>query len=131
MLRSPCSKARQPSAASASTDGTEAAATGAGPAGCITFTALYPGSLGDLVTVTLAAGSKAGSWAAIIGLPGLPLERFDNIDGHRCRFLDGSRRRHQHRHRPDCRRGLDLCDRNRRRRHDRPNRRQLRPHRRA
>jgi phage tail sheath protein FI len=63
------------------TDGTEAAASGPGPAGCITFTALYPGSVGNLVTVTLAAGSKAGSWAAIIGLPGLPPERFDNIEG--------------------------------------------------
>jgi uncharacterized protein len=62
-------------------DGTEAAATGPGPAGCITFTALYPGSLGDQITITLAAGSKAGSWAAIIGIPGLMPERFDNIEG--------------------------------------------------
>jgi hypothetical protein len=63
------------------TDGTAAAATGHGPAGCITFTARYTGSVGNLVTVTLAAGSKAGSWAAIIGSPGLPPERFDNIEG--------------------------------------------------
>lgn len=63
------------------TDGTETAATGTGPAGCIGFTALHSGSLGNLLTVTLTAGSKAGSWAAIIGMPGLPAERFDNVGG--------------------------------------------------
>ena len=62
-------------------DGTQAAATGPGPAGCITFTALYSGSLGNQITVTLAAGSKTGSSAAIIGIPGLIPERFDNIEG--------------------------------------------------
>ena len=62
-------------------DGTQAAATGPGAAGCISFTALYAGSLGNQITVTLATGSKAGSWAAIIGIPGLPPERFDNIEG--------------------------------------------------
>lgn len=68
------------------TDGTETAATGTGPAGCIGFTALHSGSLGNLVTVTLTAGSKAGSWAAIIGLPGQPPERFDNIEGAAATF---------------------------------------------
>jgi hypothetical protein len=68
------------------TDGTDAAATGAGPAGCIGFTARHTGSLGNLVTVTIAAGSKAGSWAAIIGLPGQPPERFDNIQGTAATF---------------------------------------------
>ena len=63
------------------TDGTEAAASGSGPAGCITFTARYPGSLGDAIAVTLAAGSKGGSWAALIGIPGLTPERFDNVEG--------------------------------------------------
>lgn len=63
------------------TDGTEAAASGEGPAGCIAFTALYAGSVGNLVTITLGAGSKAGSWAALIGLPGQMPERFDNIEG--------------------------------------------------
>lgn len=63
------------------TDGTDAPAQAAGLAGCIRFTAVHSGSLGNLLTVTLAAGSKAGSWAAIIALPGLPAERFDNIEG--------------------------------------------------
>jgi hypothetical protein len=63
------------------TDGTETAAAGSGPAGCITFTALHPGALGNLITVTLGAGSKAGSWAATIGIAGRMPERFDNIEG--------------------------------------------------
>jgi uncharacterized protein len=62
-------------------DGTQAAASGPGPAGCITFTAYHPGRLGNQITVTLAAGSKAGSWAAITGITGLTPERFDNIEG--------------------------------------------------
>ncbi|WP_419757343.1 phage tail protein [Acidisoma sp.] len=62
-------------------DGTQAPATGPGPSGCITFTALHPGSLGDQISITLAAGSKAGSWAAIMGIPGLTPEHFDNIEG--------------------------------------------------
>ncbi len=68
------------------TDGTETAASGSGPAGCISFTALYPGTVGNLITITLAAGSKAGSWAAIIGIPGQPPERFDNIEGTAATF---------------------------------------------
>jgi phage tail sheath protein FI len=67
-------------------DGTQAAATGSGPAGCVTFTALYSGSLGNQISVTLAPGSKAGSWAALIGIPGLTPERFDNIEGNGAAF---------------------------------------------
>lgn len=67
-------------------DGTQTAASASGPAGCITFTARYPGSTGNLLTVTLAAGSKAGSWAAIIGLAGQVPERFDNIEGNGAAF---------------------------------------------
>ncbi|GAB0116884.1 phage tail protein [Acidisoma sp. 7E03] len=68
------------------TDGTESAATAEGPAGCIHFTAIHSGSLGNRLSVTLSAGSKAGSWAAIIGLPGLPVERFDNVEGNGASF---------------------------------------------
>jgi uncharacterized protein len=62
-------------------DGTQAPATAAGPAGCIAFAARYPGSLGNAISVALGVGSRAGSWAATIGIPGLPAERFDNISG--------------------------------------------------
>ena len=51
-------------------DGTQAAAAGPGPAGCVTFTALYPGSLGNQITITLGLGRKAGIWAVIIGIQG-------------------------------------------------------------
>jgi hypothetical protein len=68
------------------TDGTETPATGSGPAGCIGFTALYPGTVGNLISVTLGAGSKAGSWAAIVGIAGQAPERFDNIEGTGANF---------------------------------------------
>jgi hypothetical protein len=63
------------------TDGNDVAATSAGVATCITFAALYTGSLGNSVTVQLAAGSKASSWKVIIGAPGYTAEVFDNITG--------------------------------------------------
>jgi hypothetical protein len=61
------------------TDGSETAATVSNSS--IAFTALYPGSLGSLITVTLTAGAKVGSWAANVALPGVGLERFDNVVG--------------------------------------------------
>lgn len=68
------------------TDGTDTAATISDSTGSITFTARYSGSLGNRVSVTLSAGSQADSWAATIGIPGLPLERFDNITGSGAAF---------------------------------------------
>lgn len=61
------------------TDGGDTAATGSGPAGCITFTSLYTGTLGNAITVQIAAGSQANTWRAIVGLPGLVPEGFDNL----------------------------------------------------
>lgn len=63
------------------TDGTDLAAAGSGPTGAITFTARYTGSLGNSITVTLSAGSKSGTWRAVVGLPGVASEVFDNIAG--------------------------------------------------
>jgi phage tail sheath protein FI len=63
------------------TDGSDAAAASTGVASCITFAALYTGSLGNNLTVTLSTGSKANSWKAIIGVPGGQPEVFDNISG--------------------------------------------------
>jgi hypothetical protein len=62
-------------------DGTDAAATSTGVATCITFTALYTGSLGNNLTVQIATGSKAASFKAIISVPGGQPEVFDNITG--------------------------------------------------
>lgn len=63
------------------TDGTDAAAASTGVAGNITFAAKYTGSLGNNLTVTLSAGSRANSWRAIIGVPGSIPEVYDNIVG--------------------------------------------------
>jgi phage tail sheath protein FI len=63
------------------TDGTDAAATSTGVATCITFTALYTGSLGNNLTVQIATGSKTSSFKAIIGVPGGQPEIFDNVTG--------------------------------------------------
>jgi hypothetical protein len=43
--------------------------------------ALYSGSLGNQIQVTLTTGSAAGSWRLIVALPGLQPEVFDNITG--------------------------------------------------
>jgi uncharacterized protein len=65
------------------TDGTDLAATyaiffaaGAFP---LELTALYSGSLGNQIGVTLSAGSQAGTWRLTLTLPGLTPELFDNI----------------------------------------------------
>lgn len=63
------------------TDGTDVAATSTGVATCITFTALYSGTAGNNLTVQLMTGSKAGSYKAIVGVPGGLPEQFDNITG--------------------------------------------------
>jgi hypothetical protein len=62
------------------TDGTDTAASLA-LLGAVTFTALYTGSLGDLLTLTLSAGSAANSWRLAVAFPGQAPEVFDNILG--------------------------------------------------
>ena len=47
----------------------------------ITFSAKYTGSLGNQITVSLATGSKASTWKAVVGIPGYQPEVFDNISG--------------------------------------------------
>lgn len=63
------------------TDGTDTKAASTGVATCITFTALYSGSLGNKITVTLAAGSVTGAWTATVSLPGVTAEVYPNITG--------------------------------------------------
>lgn len=62
------------------TDGTDVAASAVVTTE-ITYTALYTGTLGNSVTVTLTAGGATGSFNAQIGIPGLPVENFTNITG--------------------------------------------------
>ena len=63
------------------TDGTDAAAQMMVPGTAFTFTALYTGSLGNQVSLSLAAGSKTSTWRLTVSLPGLQPEVYDNIAG--------------------------------------------------
>ena len=63
------------------TDGTDTAATSTGVPTCITFTGLYTGSLGNSLGVAISAGSQASTWRAVVSMPGLQPEVFDNIAG--------------------------------------------------
>ncbi|MDR3520429.1 MAG: phage tail protein [Acidocella sp.] len=61
-------------------DGTDTAAA-LSLLGAVNFTALYTGSQGTSLMLTLAAGSAANSWRLTVALPGLSPEVFDNITG--------------------------------------------------
>ncbi|MDR3662300.1 MAG: hypothetical protein P4L86_18290 [Mycobacterium sp.] len=62
-------------------DGTDTAAQFLVPNTNFLFTALYTGSLGSQISVTLTTGSQAGTWRLVVSLPGGPIELFDNISG--------------------------------------------------
>jgi hypothetical protein len=68
------------------TDGTDTAASLTLTGTNVVLTALYTGTLGNQIGVTLGAGSKAGSWRLTVGLPGLPPEIYDNIVGSGAAF---------------------------------------------
>jgi hypothetical protein len=68
------------------TDGTDAAAQVSVTGTTFTFTALYTGSLGNQIVVTLGAGSAAGTWRLTVALPGLAPEVYDNIAGSGAAF---------------------------------------------
>lgn len=63
------------------TDGTDTAAQFLVPNTNFLFTALYTGSLGNQISVTLTTGSQAGAWRLVVSLPGGAIELFDNIVG--------------------------------------------------
>jgi uncharacterized protein len=63
------------------TDGIDAYASTNVPSTSLTISALYTGSLGNQITVTLQPGSQANSWMLINSLPGMQPEVFDNITG--------------------------------------------------
>jgi uncharacterized protein len=62
------------------TDGTDTAAS-LTVLGCITFTALYTGSLGTQLSLTFSAGSAANTWRLTVALPGINPEVYDNVMG--------------------------------------------------
>ena len=63
------------------TDGTDTAAQFLVPNTNFLFTALYTGSLGSQISVTLTTGSQAGTWRLVVSLPGGQIEVFENISG--------------------------------------------------
>ena len=63
------------------TDGTDVAASVVVQTNCITFTAKYTGTLGNTISVTLAAGTAASTTKATVSMPGFTSEVFDNISG--------------------------------------------------
>jgi uncharacterized protein len=63
------------------TDGLDTAAQFQVPNTNFVFTALYTGSLGNQITVTLTAGSQVGTWRLAVSLPGGQIEIFDNVGG--------------------------------------------------
>lgn len=63
------------------TDGSDVAAAVIVGTNCITFTSIYTGSLGNTQKVTIATGSAAGTFKAVVTMPGFAPEVFDNIGG--------------------------------------------------
>ncbi len=63
------------------TDGTDTAAQVQLAGNPFTFTALYTGSVGNQIGVTLTPGSASNSWRLTVSLPGVAPEVFDNIAG--------------------------------------------------
>ncbi len=63
------------------TDGTDTAAQLTLPGTAFTFVALYTGSLGNAILLTLGNGSQANTWRLTVALPGLVPEIYDNIGG--------------------------------------------------
>lgn len=70
------------------TDGTDVAAQATVPSTTVTFTALHTGSLGNQITIALAAGSRSGTWRLRVILPGLQPEVYDNIEGEGADFWE-------------------------------------------
>lgn len=63
------------------TDGTDTAAQGAVPGTTVLFTALYTGSRGNEIVVSLKPGSRPDTWRLTVSLDGHQPEVFDNIAG--------------------------------------------------
>lgn len=71
------------------TDGTDTAAQITIPGTTVVITALYTGSLGNQIGLTLSAGSKPGTLRLTVSLPGLQPELFDNLGGSGASFWTG------------------------------------------
>jgi len=68
------------------TDGTDTAASASVVGTNASFTALYSGSLGNNITVTLATGSKPNTWLVSVAAPGMLAEIYDGLTGDGAAF---------------------------------------------
>lgn len=71
------------------TDGTDTAAATAVPGSNAAFTAIYTGSLGNDITVTLGSGSQPNTWMLTAMLPGFVPEVYDGLTGNGAAFWAG------------------------------------------
>jgi hypothetical protein len=63
------------------TDGTDTAASIVLQSTCLTVTGKYTGSAGNGIVITLAAGSAANTFQAVVTLPGATPEIYNNVAG--------------------------------------------------
>lgn len=61
------------------TDGTDTAASIVVETTCLTLTAIYTGTLGNIIQAAIGPGSAAASFRVTLAMPGQPAEIFDNI----------------------------------------------------
>ena len=71
------------------TDGTDTAAYAVVPGSNASFTAIYTGSLGNSITVTLGTGSQANTWTLTVLLPGFEPEVYNGLVGNGAAFWNG------------------------------------------
>jgi hypothetical protein len=71
------------------TDGSDAAASTAVPGSNASFTAIYTGSLGNNIALTLRAGTQPNTWMLSVLLPGFEPEIFDGLVGNGAAFWTG------------------------------------------
>jgi uncharacterized protein len=70
-------------------DGTDTAAYAMVPGSNAGFTALYSGSLGNSINLTLSSGSSPNSWKLSVLLPGFEPEVYDGLVGNGASFWTG------------------------------------------
>lgn len=71
------------------TDGTDTAAYAVVPGSNASFSAIYTGSLGNSVTITLAAGSLPATWQLTVALLGYAPEIYTGLTGNGAAFWTG------------------------------------------
>jgi len=71
------------------TDGTDTAAYTVVPGSNASFTAIYTGSLGNNIILTLSTGSQPNTWALSVLLPGFVPEIYDGLTGNGAVFWTG------------------------------------------